>query len=192
MSEMGEVRVRRVRAGDQAAARALILAGLAEHWGALDPTLNPDLDDIAATYGAGVFLVAVADEDGAERIVGTRALQPVDAMTGQIVRMSVARAARRQEVGRQILDALLAEARARGMRRIVLETTANWADAIAFYRCAGLRSRITRGAMSTLRWSSKPLPPSLSSSVALSPFRFIAHSYLSAVMGLRPAARLAG
>jgi ribosomal protein S18 acetylase RimI-like enzyme len=129
--------VRGFRAGDQGAARALILAGLAEHWGTLDPTLNPDLDDIAVAYGAGVFLVAVVEADGAERIVGTGALQPVDATTGQIVRMSVARKARRQGIGRQILDALLDAARARGMRRVVLETTATWTGAIAFYRRAG-------------------------------------------------------
>jgi putative acetyltransferase len=126
--------VRRFRAEDQAAARALILAGLAEHWGTLDPTLNPDLDDIAATYAAGVVYVAVTP-DGA--IVGTGALRPVDATTGEIVRMSVAREARRQGVGRRILGALLDEARARGMTRAILETTATWEGARAFYRSAG-------------------------------------------------------
>ena len=40
------------------AVRSLILDGLQEHWGSVDPTLNPDLDDLAATYAAGRVLVA--------------------------------------------------------------------------------------------------------------------------------------
>lgn len=36
---------------DQEAVRSLILAGLGEHWGYIDEGLNPDLRDIASTYG---------------------------------------------------------------------------------------------------------------------------------------------
>ncbi|MCP4415536.1 MAG: hypothetical protein GY805_02870, partial [Chloroflexi bacterium] len=35
---------------DQSATKQLILAGLVEHWGELDPSLNPDLNDIARSY----------------------------------------------------------------------------------------------------------------------------------------------
>ena len=45
---------------DQEAAQRLILAGLVEHWGTLDPTKNPDLDDIQRSYVSRghTFLVA--------------------------------------------------------------------------------------------------------------------------------------
>ena len=139
--------LRPFRPGDQPAARALILAGLAERWGALDPTLNPDLDDIAASYAGGVFLVATLGD----RLVGTGALRPWSSGTGlacedaEIVRMSVATDVRRQGIGRHILDALCAAARARGCRRVVLETTSTWTDAITFYEGAGFRRTHTQG-----------------------------------------------
>jgi putative acetyltransferase len=118
---------------DQAAARGLILAGLAEHWGTLDPTLNPDLRDIAATYGEAVFFVAVAGST----LVGTGVLIHEAPGVARIVRMSVAASWRRRGIARTILAALCAEARAAGYRQIVLETTATWAGAIAFYQRNG-------------------------------------------------------
>ncbi|MBN1250472.1 MAG: GNAT family N-acetyltransferase, partial [Anaerolineae bacterium] len=131
------VRIRAFQPHDQAAAKDLILAGLEEHWGTLDPTRNPDLNDVAATYAGASFLLAVMRDDSVERIVGTGALKPHNATTGEIVRMSVAREARRRGIGRRILDALLDEARVRGMTRVILETTETWAGAIAFYLAAG-------------------------------------------------------
>ena len=120
---------------DQAAAQQLILDGLAGHWGALDPTRNPDLHDIGAGYAAGVFLVAV--QNG--RLIGTGALMPEAPGVARIVRMSVAREMRRRGIGRAILEALLATAHARGCRQVVLETTATWQEAIAFYERHGFR-----------------------------------------------------
>lgn len=127
--------IRSFRARDQAAARRLILSGLQERWGHLDETKNPDLDDIAASYEGGVFLVAYAEE----RLVATGALLAEGERVGRIVRMSVARDVRRRGVGRRMLQALLEAARIRGYGKIVLETTATWADAIAFYRREGFR-----------------------------------------------------
>ncbi len=120
---------------DQSAARTLILAGLEERWGVLDPALNPDLTDIAASYATGAFLVARL----AGQLVGTGALLPEGEGTGRIVRMSVARSHRRCGIGARILQALLDEARTRGYRTIVLETTETWDDAIAFYMRHGFR-----------------------------------------------------
>ncbi len=117
------------RPEDQAEARALILAGLAEHWGFLDPTRNPDLDDIAASYADGTFLVARR----AGRIVGTGALLPRQDGVAEIVRMSVAGDLRRQGIGRLILQELCRRARQQGFRRVILETTATWHEVIAFY-----------------------------------------------------------
>ena len=120
---------------DQAAVKQLILAGLVEHWGFLDPTKNPDLEDIAASYHAVTFLVARQEEE----IVGTGALVPRQAGTAEIVRMSVAQQHRRSGIGRRILAALIAQARAQGFQRVILETTATWQEVIEFYLRCGFR-----------------------------------------------------
>lgn len=121
---------------DQPAVRALILDGLGDRFDYVDPTLNPDLDDITASYlvpGHG-FLVA---EVGAE-LAGTAALR-VEAGAGQIVRVSVARQFRRLGIGRALVAALLAVASRRGLRRVWMETNDDWRDAIGLYRGCGFR-----------------------------------------------------
>ena len=124
--------ISRFQPSDQQEAKALILAGLAEHWGILDLSLNPDLNDIASTYAGADFLVARI----AGRIVGTGALVPCGAGSAEIVRMSVAADQRRCGIGRRIVSGLVALARERGYQRVVLETTASWVEVIQFYlRC---------------------------------------------------------
>ena len=118
---------------DQAAVKQLILAGLVEHWGFLDPTKNPDLEDIAASYRPGTFLVARLDNE----IAGTGALIPHQAGTAEIVRMSVAPQHRRKGIGRRILDELLEQAQAQGYRQVILETTDTWQEVIKFYLDCG-------------------------------------------------------
>ena len=85
---MSALSIGRFGARDQDAVRALILDGLAEHWGALDPSLNPDLRDIAACYRNGTVLVA--RRDGA--IVGAGAVVPTSGSEGEVKRLGVARA----------------------------------------------------------------------------------------------------
>ncbi|MCP4360200.1 MAG: GNAT family N-acetyltransferase [Chloroflexi bacterium] len=121
---------------DQSAAKTLILEGLAEHWGGLDSSLNPDLDDIAVSYAAAVFLVACQKDE----LVGTGALISEGAGVGRIVRMSVAKSERRQGVGRALLQALIQQAQQRNYNLIVLETTVSWEDAKAFYIRNGFTS----------------------------------------------------
>lgn len=129
---MNDLTIERFRPADQPAARALILAGLEEHWGALDLSLNPDLNDIATSYSDGVFLVArLARLNG--QLVGTGALIPEPEGVGRIARMSVAKSHRRLGIGARILHELLGEARRRGYTKVVLETTETWGDAINFY-----------------------------------------------------------
>ena len=118
---------------DQEAVRALILAGLADHWGAINPELNPDLNDIARSYAGEIFLLA--EQEG--RIVGCGALVRKDNITGEIVRMSVAAPARRTGIGKRLLEALCREAARSGMRRLVLETTAGWHEVRLFYEQLG-------------------------------------------------------
>ncbi len=121
--------IRPFAASDQSAAKALVQAGLGEHWGWIDHTLNPDLNDIAASYQDGVFLVAERES----RLVATGAFLPAGPGVVQIVRMSVRADCRRSGLGRAMLAALLERARNAANTRAVLETTENWGDVIAFY-----------------------------------------------------------
>lgn len=114
---------------DQHEARNLVLAGLVEHWGFLDPTLNPDLNDIAASYADGLFLVARQGDT----IVGTGALLPRSDDTAEIMRMSVSSTLRRSGLGSAILLHLCEYAKAMGYHKLVLETTSTWQEVIEFY-----------------------------------------------------------
>ena len=113
----------------------LIQAGLAEHFGTLDPARNPDLRDIAGFYGAENFYVAFVGDE----MVGTAALKHESDGSCRIARMSVRPEYRRRGVGTAMLDHLLSVAAARGYTRIVLETTRDWHAAQAFYRANGFR-----------------------------------------------------
>jgi GNAT superfamily N-acetyltransferase len=127
--------IRSFQPEDQAAAKALILEGLREHWGTIDPFKNPDLDDIASSYARGVFRIAEANG----LVVGTGAMIPSKDDTAEIRRMSVARPYRRQGIGGAILAALIEDARSAGYRKLILETTSTWQDAVAFYGRHGFR-----------------------------------------------------
>jgi putative acetyltransferase len=131
-----EVVVHEFRQDLQEAVRALILAGLQEHWGTIDPGLNRDLDDLAATYAAGVVLVACVDG----RVVGTGIIVPRDDHAAEIVRMSVAPAHRRTGLGRRLVEDLVEVARTWGTTRVVLETSAHWTEVIQFYDRCGFHS----------------------------------------------------
>jgi putative acetyltransferase len=122
-----------LRPDEQDAVRSLILEGLREHWGSVDPALNPDLDDLATTYAAGRVLVA---SDGAV-VVGTGTVIRCDDTTAEIVRMSVVRTYRRSGLGRRLVEDLVATARRWGMSRVVLETSAHWTEVVEFYERCG-------------------------------------------------------
>ena len=121
---------------DQDAARALILEGLREHWGRLNPTLNPDLDDITASYVAPGHVFIIAEIEQA--LAGTGALK-LESDCGQIVRVSVNPQWRRRGVGQALVAALLDAARTRGLARIWMETNDDWPDAIGLYRRCGFQ-----------------------------------------------------
>ena len=120
---------------DQEAVHKMIIDGLAEHWGKIDPTLNPDLNDIGSHYADATFLVARLGN----RIVGSGALVRQSDQVAEIVRMSVTPDMRRKGIATRILERLCHEAQRLGFRRIVLETTSTWHDAIEFYKRFGFR-----------------------------------------------------
>ena len=120
---------------NQIEVKTLILAGLAEHWGVLDPSKNPDLNDIGSSYKDAIFLLAWQQA----RIIGTGALVPRSNQTAEIVRMSIAADMRRQGIASRILQELCQQAKTAGYERIVLETTETWDDAIGFYQHSGFK-----------------------------------------------------
>lgn len=145
----GVVEVYELRPHLEDAARSLILAGLGEHWGAVDPALNRDLDDFAATYDDGTVLVAC---DGG-RVVGTGTIVPRDQRSAEIVRMSVALAYRRTGTGRRLVDELVECARRWGMDRVVLETSAHWTEVAEFYlRCGFTQTHFEQGEFGRDAW----------------------------------------
>jgi GNAT superfamily N-acetyltransferase len=119
----------------QAEVRGLILDGLGERWGTVDESLNPDLDDIASSYGAGRVLV-VLDED---RVVGTGAIMPRSLLIAEVLRMSVARSHRRRGVARLLVASLLDVARAWSVERVICETATEWTSAKQLYLSCGFR-----------------------------------------------------
>lgn len=127
------ITLREFKPQDQAQVQALILSGLSEHLGSLDPDYNLDINDIANTYADGVFLLALH----MDQLIGTGGFLPLNQRVVQISRMSVTKPYRRQGIGRLILSALCERAQAAGFREVILETTSNWTEVVAFYKAFG-------------------------------------------------------
>jgi ribosomal protein S18 acetylase RimI-like enzyme len=126
---------RSFRAEDQPVVRSLVLAGLGDHWGEIDETKNPDLDDIMSSYvDRGASVVVVERE---EKIVAAGTLLEEETGIGRLVRMSVAKQERGLGIGRRLVGHLVEVARSRGLHRILVETTDDWQDAIGLYRACG-------------------------------------------------------
>ena len=131
------VRIRLFQPGDQEQVRNLILEGLGEHFGRIDPTLNPDLDNINASYVQTGHLFVVVESAG--QIIGTGALIHEEGNDGRIVRVSVAPAFRRTGLGQQLVEYLLQAARERQFGRVLVETNLDWYAAIRLYHRCGFR-----------------------------------------------------
>jgi ribosomal protein S18 acetylase RimI-like enzyme len=115
--------------------RRLVLNGLGDHFGTIDESMNPDLDDITASYHETGAAIVIAERGG--EIVGCGILIAEDERTGRLVRMSVRGDQRGQGLGKRLVRELLAAAHERGYTTVVCETTEDWADAIALYRSCG-------------------------------------------------------
>ena len=113
----------------QSEARNLILQGLGEHWGSIDEQINTDLEDIAASYSSGHFILGFLDDV----LVATGALIPETATSMRIVRMSVDRKYRRRGIATGILDHLIGFARNSGVTSLILETNEPWVGVVRFY-----------------------------------------------------------
>ncbi len=107
------------------------LRGLYSEPGATHFRLDPD----EVTDGRGIFLVAYRDGNP----VACGALRLLDGETAELKRMYVAPAVRGKGLGRRLVTALEAEARALNVRRLVLETGVRQTAALALYRATGFR-----------------------------------------------------
>lgn len=94
---------------------------------------GPNLKPEQLEGGKGTFVVARLDG----RAVGCGAFRMLDAATAEAKRMYVEPELRGHGVGRAVLDALEAKARAMGVSRLVLETGVHQHAAIALYLRAG-------------------------------------------------------
>jgi putative acetyltransferase len=111
--------------------------------------LNAELSELYPEPGANHFELSpeeVAPEHGTFLIVyrdglavGCGALRLLDAEAAELKRMYVSPQARGQGIGRRLLVALEAEARAFGVRRLVLETGIRQIAALALYQATGFR-----------------------------------------------------
>lgn len=139
MSHTSTCQIRPFTPTDQQAARRLILEGLGEHFGFIDETRNPDLDDIWTSYVAAEQLFVVVHS--ADELVGTGALcvedDAADQRIGRIKRVSVESRYRQQGIGRAIVMHLIEAARQRGWTRLLVETNHDWFDAIGLYQRCG-------------------------------------------------------
>jgi ribosomal protein S18 acetylase RimI-like enzyme len=100
-----------------------------------DPALSISATDEQMTEPAGLFLVATMDGDPA----GCGALKFHGDAPAEIKRMWVAQSARGLGLGRRLLAELEAQAAARGVRVLRLETNRTLREAIGLYRSAGYR-----------------------------------------------------
>jgi len=119
------------------ASRALITALNAELSGAYpEPgATHFGLQPEVVTVGRGAFLVIYQ----AGTPVGCGAVRRVDADTAELKRMYVSPAVRGKGLGRRLVAALEAEARALGARRLILETGIRQTAALALYRATGFQ-----------------------------------------------------
>lgn len=132
---MSEIVFRPFTTPDQHAVRSLVLQGLGEHFGCIDETMNPDMDDVDANYIQPGHLFILAEVDG--QLAGTGALKTVAPGVAQMVRVSVCSAQRRRGIGRAIVTQLVQSARQRRYERVLVETNNDWSDAIGLYRSCG-------------------------------------------------------
>jgi GNAT superfamily N-acetyltransferase len=116
-------------------AKNIILSGLRERFGYLDESYNKDLDDIYHYYmnGENVFLIGRLHT----KVICTAALIHEELHIGRVVRMSVLQDHRRRGYARRMLEEIERQALNQGFRKIVVETTNTWNDAISFYESHG-------------------------------------------------------
>jgi putative acetyltransferase len=132
-------RLRPATNADGTAVRELVFGVLREYGLKPDPAdTDADLNDLEASYPArgGLFDV-LETSDG--RIVGSVGVYPLGPGVCELRKMYLSPPARGRGQGKRLLDHALAAARAKGFRRVVLETASVLKEAIALYRRYGFK-----------------------------------------------------
>lgn len=103
----------------------------------LEPHDREQLEDPQGQIlvGGGEIFVAV---EGGEP-VGCVAMVAMPDGGFEVAKMTVAESQRGTGLGRRLMDRCIAEGRARGARRLYLETNSSLGPALALYRAAGFR-----------------------------------------------------
>jgi putative acetyltransferase len=130
--------VREAEPGEFAAVRALVVEGLTQRWSRYEASCNPDLESFESSNGRALVLVAKFQG----RIVGCGVLVRESEHAARVVRMSVSIGLQRKGIGGTILKALLGRAVDLGYKEVVLETTATWGSAVAFYKRHGFLATV--------------------------------------------------
>ena len=128
---MSELTFRDATRADHGAIRAIVGSVLREYGLQADPEeTDADLADVQASYidRGGVFRVLL-DESGS--IVGCGGLYPLGDGEAEIRKMYFLPSARRKGYGRRLLGELIAAARTRGYRRVVLDTASVLKEALS-------------------------------------------------------------
>ena len=131
--------IRPARPDEMDAVRALFRAYL-DYIGAPEcfPSFEAELATLPGRYvppGGTILLARVGGE-----IAGVVALRAFDESSGEVKRLFVLPAFHGRRLGRWLMDALIAQARATGYHRLVLDTIPGRMDAaIALYRSLGFQ-----------------------------------------------------
>jgi putative acetyltransferase len=129
------VQFRAATNADRAAVEKLVFGVLREYGLKPDPeTTDADLRDITGFYASFDVLV-----DDAGEIVGTVGLRRENETECELRKMYLARETRGQGWGKRLLDRAMEQARARGFKRMTLETASVLREAIALYERNGFR-----------------------------------------------------
>jgi putative acetyltransferase len=131
-----EVTIREFIPGDEAAFRRLNEEWITRYF-FLEPKDVASLIDPRTTIldRGGRVLFAVRDGQA----VGCCALLAVAPGEFEVAKMAVAESSRRNGIGRQLLEKVIADARAAGAHRLYLETNHKLAGAIRLYESLGFR-----------------------------------------------------
>ncbi len=133
---VNEITMREFRAGDESAFRCLNEAWISRYF-TLEPQDAATLADPQGAIldrGGKIFFAAHGEE-----LVGCCALLALGPGEFEVAKMTVRESFRGAGIGRQLLQKVIAEARALGAQRLYLETNRTLANAIRLYESAGFR-----------------------------------------------------
>ena len=128
-----DARIRRMRRGEAPRVLSIVKRVFTEYGLWKDHSCGMgDIERAPSSYGGGEFLVV--ERDG--RLIGCGGLMPRRRGVAEIRRMFFLPSARGRGLGRALLERLMRTARRKGFRRLVLETSPRFQDAIGLYlRC---------------------------------------------------------